>query len=248
VIRPAAMNVHDPQTRQTIVRLLSSMGSAKEIDQYLRRFAQLDAERFAVVKVGGAVLRDDLDALAARLRPLLPQLADDGRAIVVASGTHKAQRLRNFGFPPPRWDEPAALAQPGPGSGQVAYATSKLANVLFALELARRIDALRPGARIAVHALDPGLMPATGLARDYPAPVAALYRALAPRLLRAAPGVATPAASGAQLARMVADPAYAAPPNGRYVELTRDATPVAAARDAAQLWDESERLLGLSPR
>lgn len=59
--------VHDIQTRQTIVRLLSSMGSAKEIDQYLRRFAQLDAERFAVVKVGGAVLRDDLDALASSL-------------------------------------------------------------------------------------------------------------------------------------------------------------------------------------
>jgi acetylglutamate kinase len=59
--------IHDIQTRQTIVRLLSSMGSAKEIDQYLRRFAQLDAERFAVVKVGGAVLRDDLDALASSL-------------------------------------------------------------------------------------------------------------------------------------------------------------------------------------
>ena len=28
--------VHDPQTRQTIVRLLSSMGSAKEINQYLK--------------------------------------------------------------------------------------------------------------------------------------------------------------------------------------------------------------------
>ncbi|AXK72252.1 acetylglutamate kinase [Lysobacter sp. TY2-98] len=59
--------IEDIQTRQTIVRLLSSMGSAKEIDQYLRRFAQLDAERFAVVKVGGAVLRDDLDALSSSL-------------------------------------------------------------------------------------------------------------------------------------------------------------------------------------
>ena len=55
--------VHAPQTRQTIVRLLSSMASAKEISQYVKRFAQLDAARFAVVKVGGAVLRDDLDAL-----------------------------------------------------------------------------------------------------------------------------------------------------------------------------------------
>ena len=55
------------QTRQTIVRLLSSMGSAKEISQYLKRFSQLDAKRFAVVKVGGAVLRDDLEALTSSL-------------------------------------------------------------------------------------------------------------------------------------------------------------------------------------
>ena len=55
------------QIRQTIVRLLSSMASAREIDQYLKRFAQLDAKRFAVVKVGGAVLREDLDALTSSL-------------------------------------------------------------------------------------------------------------------------------------------------------------------------------------
>ncbi|WP_062536036.1 acetylglutamate kinase [Mizugakiibacter sediminis] len=60
------MDAHK-QTRQTIVRLLSSMGSAKEIQQYLKRFSQLDAKRFAVVKVGGAVLRDDLDALTSSL-------------------------------------------------------------------------------------------------------------------------------------------------------------------------------------
>jgi acetylglutamate kinase len=61
------MTIHDLQTRQTIIRLLSSMGSAKEISQYLKRFSQLDAARFAVVKVGGAVLRDDFDALASSL-------------------------------------------------------------------------------------------------------------------------------------------------------------------------------------
>jgi len=55
------------QTRQTIVRLLSSMATAKEITQYLKRFSQLDAKRFAVVKVGGAVLRDDLEALTSSL-------------------------------------------------------------------------------------------------------------------------------------------------------------------------------------
>ncbi|MGI8561728.1 MAG: acetylglutamate kinase, partial [Luteimonas sp.] len=60
------MQAHQ-QTRQTIVRLLSSMASAKEISQYLKRFSQLDAKRFAVVKVGGAVLRDDLEALTSSL-------------------------------------------------------------------------------------------------------------------------------------------------------------------------------------
>ena len=55
------------QTRQTIVRLLSTMGGAKEISQYLKRFSQLDAKRFAVVKVGGAVIRDELEALTSSL-------------------------------------------------------------------------------------------------------------------------------------------------------------------------------------
>ena len=53
--------------RTTIVRLLSNMGSTKEIQQYLKRFSQLDAARFAVVKVGGAVLRDDLESLTSSL-------------------------------------------------------------------------------------------------------------------------------------------------------------------------------------
>src|SRR5215469_8278974 len=43
------------------------MGSAKEIQQYLKRFSELDAKRFAVVKVGGAVLRDELQDLASSL-------------------------------------------------------------------------------------------------------------------------------------------------------------------------------------
>ncbi len=54
-------------TRTTILRLLSNMASTKEIQQYLKRFSQLDAERFAVVKVGGAILRDELDALVSSL-------------------------------------------------------------------------------------------------------------------------------------------------------------------------------------
>jgi bifunctional N-acetylglutamate synthase/kinase len=53
--------------RTTIVRLLSNMASTREIQLYLKRFSQLDAARFAVVKVGGAVLRDELGALVSSL-------------------------------------------------------------------------------------------------------------------------------------------------------------------------------------
>ena len=67
-IAPAAQTMQTHiHTRQTIIRLLSSMASTREIDQYLKRFSQLDAKRFAVVKVGGAVVRDDLEALTSSL-------------------------------------------------------------------------------------------------------------------------------------------------------------------------------------
>ena len=59
----------DGQTdmRTTIVRLLSNMASSKEIQQYLKRFSKLDAAKFAVVKVGGAVLEEDLESLVSSL-------------------------------------------------------------------------------------------------------------------------------------------------------------------------------------
>ncbi|MFP4599901.1 MAG: acetylglutamate kinase [Persicimonas sp.] len=55
------------QTRHTIIRLLSNIGSRKEVEQYLKRFSSVESTRFAVVKVGGAILRDDLDNLASSL-------------------------------------------------------------------------------------------------------------------------------------------------------------------------------------
>ena len=55
------------ELRPVIVRLLSNMASAKEIQQYLKRFSQVDAKRFAVVKVGGAILAEQLDDLVSSL-------------------------------------------------------------------------------------------------------------------------------------------------------------------------------------
>jgi bifunctional N-acetylglutamate synthase/kinase len=55
------------QVQNTFVRLLSNLGSPKEIQLYLKRFSQVDASRFAVVKVGGAILEEELDALVSAL-------------------------------------------------------------------------------------------------------------------------------------------------------------------------------------
>src|SRR5688572_32765442 len=89
--------VHDIQTRQTIVRLLSSMASAKEISQYLKRFSQLDAARFAVVKVGGAVLRDDLDALVSSLAFL--QQVGLTPIVIHGAGPQLDERMHAAGIP-----------------------------------------------------------------------------------------------------------------------------------------------------
>ena len=53
--------------RQTIVQLLSNMSDGKEIRTYLQRFSSIDQSRFAVIKIGGAILRDRLDETAASL-------------------------------------------------------------------------------------------------------------------------------------------------------------------------------------
>jgi acetylglutamate kinase len=55
------------KTRRLVVQLLSSIGSTREIRRYLERFSSLETRRFAVVKVGGAILRDQMDELAGAL-------------------------------------------------------------------------------------------------------------------------------------------------------------------------------------
>jgi acetylglutamate kinase len=55
------------QTREIIVRLLNAIGSRREVEQYLERFSSVDKNKFAVVKVGGGIVRDSLDDLASSL-------------------------------------------------------------------------------------------------------------------------------------------------------------------------------------
>ena len=173
-------------------------------------------------------------ALASLLRP---HLATGARIAVVSSGTHWGTLAKSGPFPAPRWADPHELARPRPGSGLRAYATSKLANLYFTYEAARRWP------DVAVDAYDPGLMPATGLGRAHAAPVRAAYGALAPLLTRL-PFAQRPEEGGAQLARVVTEPAVVGR-TGRYLELGRPAQSSPESYDvdrADRLWRVSEAL------
>ncbi|KAK3940561.1 protein arg-6, mitochondrial [Diplogelasinospora grovesii] len=57
----------DLSTRGMIVQTLSSVGSKREVQQYLSLFTSVSSQRFAVIKVGGAILTDYLDELCSSL-------------------------------------------------------------------------------------------------------------------------------------------------------------------------------------
>jgi bifunctional N-acetylglutamate synthase/kinase len=55
------------RTEDLIVRLLQSLASKKEVEQYLKLFTSVDQRRFAVIKVSGGVVQQELDTLASSL-------------------------------------------------------------------------------------------------------------------------------------------------------------------------------------
>lgn len=176
---------------------------------------------------------------------LLDAVTVPARIVVVSSGTHDPDKFT--GMPAPRYRCADDLLSPPPDGltgeeGRRRYTTSKLCNVLFSYELDRRLG---HGARgITVNAFDPGLMPGSGLARDYGSIQRLAWRLLMPAL-RLLPNVNSTSRSGGNLAALVADPALA-DVTGAYFEGAR---PIRSSRDsydrakAADLWQVSERLV-----
>jgi NAD(P)-dependent dehydrogenase (short-subunit alcohol dehydrogenase family) len=192
---------------------------------------------------------------------LIERLAPGARIVVVSSGVHDpAQRT---GMPKPAirdLDVLAATGGPDAGrfDGRLAYVNSKLCNLWFAYELDRRLLVWTSGtgrARITVNGWEPGLVPASGLARDYPAAARFVWNWILPGVARAlhpfAPGISTLSLSGEDLARMVLDPALAGvsgkyfPSTARWREAPSSAESYDVAR-AAELWRASVRMTGLS--
>lgn len=174
---------------------------------------------------------------------LVDHLATPARVVVVASGTHDPKKFT--GMPHPAYTSAEELAHPRPGAaadGRRRYTTSKLCNVLFAYELDRRLG---HGARgITVTAFDPGLMPASGLSRDYTPVQKAVWSVVSP-VLRLLPNVNSVATSGGRLAALAVDPKFEQV-TGEYFE---GAKPIRSSADsydpgkARDLWETSEQLV-----
>ncbi|KAK1634588.1 hypothetical protein BDP81DRAFT_472907 [Colletotrichum phormii] len=144
---------------------------------------------------------------------LCPYLATGARVVLTSSGTHDP--AQKSGLPDAEYNSAEELAHP-PASkleipGRKRYSTTKLCNVLWTYALARHLAERAPERRITVNAMDPGLMPGTGLARESNGVERWLWNSVLPHLLGLLriifnPNVHTPAESAAALARLAVSP------------------------------------------
>jgi retinol dehydrogenase 12 len=153
------------------------------------------------------------------------------RVINVASDVHRASRGLDF-------DD--LQRERRRYIGFAAYNDSKLANVLFTRELARRLD----DSGVVVHAVHPGAVK-SGFARD--GDTRGWFKVLVDV---GSPFMITPE-QGARTTLYVATSDDAGQTTGEYWYKRKRRTPSGPARDAAaarRLWDVSVALLGLSER
>ena len=189
---------------------------------------------------------------------LLVTLADDGRVVFTASGTHDPETMDGKMVGKAVEPDALALANDGkngtkPISGGTRYATSKLCNILFAYELTRRLK--RNGSHVESIAFDPGLIPETGLMRTAPAFAARLMQKSLVKWLLRKLGVTMGSLpfSGDALARIAVDPHFANATghylqsnNGSLVNARSSKTSYDESK-AAKLWNDSEVLVHLQP-
>ncbi len=195
---------------------------------------------------------------------LLARLAAHGpaRIVVVASGVHDP-KLRT-GMPKAAVGDLATLAATGGPradgfDGRLAYVNSKLCNLWFAYELARRLGAAGLGngtPRITVNGFDPGLVPGSGLAREYHPALRFVWDRILPGLAWAlspvVAGINPAPKAGRALAALVTDPALESTSAQYFPSHTRwHAAPSSEAsydvERARALWEESGRMARLTP-
>lgn len=189
---------------------------------------------------------------------LAERMVPAGRIVFTASGTHDPDtrdgKLVGAVVDP----DAVVLANIGkdglkPISAGKRYSTSKLCNVLNAYELHRRLR--KSGSSIVAIAFDPGSTPDTGFLRTMPKPVQWLSTTTFMTWLSRRLGVTIGSLgfSGASLARLATDPAYARS-SGKYLQSndgklieTRSSTLSYDESKAAKLWNQMAALARLQP-
>ena len=149
------------------------------------------------------------------------------RIVNVSSDAHRFVR-RGFDFDDPMSER--GFGFPTVVTGLRVYGMSKLANILFTTELARRLD----GTRVTANAVHPG-----GVATRLGTNATGTLGKLIPLVMR--PFMKTPA-QGAATSLYVATSPDLAKTNGRYFAESREHQPNRAARDAEaarRLWNLS---------
>lgn len=162
---------------------------------------------------------------------LLDHLTDDSRVVTTASAAHRGSEL-----------DLTRVRTVDDYAATWAYGHSKLANVLFAAELARRAETLDRS--VVSNSIHPGAIPGSGFSRFLPGP---LPRAL--QALDALPFVTSVADGAAELLVPAVSP-ETADVTGEYFADRRPTEPSRAARDATaarRLWEVSADLLGIEP-
>lgn len=189
---------------------------------------------------------------------LAKRLAPKGRIVFTASGTHDPDTIDGKMVGAVVEPDAVMLANTGldgvsPVSSGKRYSTSKLCNILNAYELDRRLR--KSGSSIAAIAFDPGGIPDTDFIRVLPRPAQWLARTRFTKWVLRRIGVTEGSLefSGASLARLAADPAYA-DGSGKYFQSnagklseTRSSTLSYDERRGAKLWEQMERLARLRP-
>ena len=185
------------------------------------------------------------------VRLLLGQLAPEGRVVFVASDTHDPKQRTGMPAPDARDIEAVVRGEafsidPPALAGRRRYTTSKLFNVLCTYELDRRLatSSQRPSS---VFAFDPGMMPGTGLAREYGPLARWAWRTLMPLMTLVVPNVNTVRTSSRRLAALAMG--HVAAPSGTYISRGRVSRSSEDSYDEAlarRLWESSSRHAGVS--
>lgn len=189
---------------------------------------------------------------------LLPTISAHGRVVFTASGTHDPDTMDGKLVGTAVEPHAHTLANDGktgtkPLSAGKRYSTSKLCTVMYAYELARRLDCA--GSTIASIAYDPGSVPETGFLRDMPTAVQRMATSSLMKWVSKRVGVTTSTAafSGAALADLAVNNQYATE-SGKYFQAqegklsrARSSTASYDEQRARTLWNDSKQLVGLRP-